>query len=175
MIGTIALGRFGRLSDLINASSGYVRVRNARLLLRNGDPTNLVLPEMMIDKDEISFIAQRAPETPGQAWGIAGAGAATDFGGNPELDRAARQFVHVHAGPHGDGLRPRLSARRTSPASSTPRTRASCSVVDVTTRSLADRRVINHYKFVLINRTQMIAASEIGRQGDVAPEDVPEL
>jgi hypothetical protein len=49
------------------------------------------------------------------------------------------------------------------------------SVVDVTTRSLADRRVISHYKFVLINRTQMIAASEVGRKGDVSPEDVPEL
>ena len=48
-------------------------------------------------------------------------------------------------------------------------------VVDVTTRSLADRRVINHFKFVLINRTQMIAASEVGRKGDVSPEDVPEL
>jgi hypothetical protein len=45
----------------------------------------------------------------------------------------------------------------------------------VTTRSLADRRVINHFKFVLINRTQMIAASEVGRRGDVLPEDVPEL
>ena len=48
-------------------------------------------------------------------------------------------------------------------------------VTDVTTRSLADRRIISHYDFVLINRTQMIAASEVGRQGDIAPEDVPDL
>src|SRR6478609_403023 len=36
--GTVSLGRFGRLTDLINASSGYVRVRDAQLLQRNGDP-----------------------------------------------------------------------------------------------------------------------------------------
>jgi hypothetical protein len=45
----------------------------------------------------------------------------------------------------------------------------------VTTRSLADRRIISHYEFILLNRTQMIAASEVGRAGDIAPEDVPEL
>ena len=41
-------------------------------------------------------------------------------------------------------------------------------VVDVTTRSLADRRIVTRYDFVLINRTQMIAAAEIGQQGDTA-------
>ena len=56
--GLIYLGRFGRLTDLINAQSGYIRVHDARLLRRNGDPTSLVLPELMVDKDEISFIAQ---------------------------------------------------------------------------------------------------------------------
>ncbi len=174
VIGTIALGRFGRLSDLINASSGYVRVRNARLLLRNGDPTDLVLPEMMFDKDEISFIAQRAPENPGQAWGIAGAGAATDFGGNPELDRAPRQFVMFTPGHTVTGF-VHVYGETDLAGFVESSDQRFVSVVDVTTRSLADRRVINHFKFVLINRTQMIAASEVGRTGDVSPEDVPEL
>jgi len=48
-------------------------------------------------------------------------------------------------------------------------------VTNVTARSLADHKIISHYKFVLINRTQMIAASEVGRHGDIAAEDVPEL
>lgn len=174
VIGTIALGRFGRLSDLINASSGYVRVRDARLLLRNGDPTNLILPEMMIDKDEISFIAQRNPENPGQAWGIAGAGAATDFGGDPELDRAPRQFVMFTPGHTVTGFVHVYGETDLAGFVESSDLRF-VSVVDVTTRSLADRRVISHYKFVLINRTQMIAASEVGRKGDVSPEDVPEL
>ena len=74
------LGRFGRLTDLINAQSGYIRVHDANLLRRNGDPTTLVLPELMIDKDEISFIAQedprRRPRRPGSrapaAWATSG-------------------------------------------------------------------------------------------------------
>jgi hypothetical protein len=32
---------------------------------------------------------------------------------------------------------------------------------------------VTHYDFVLINRTQMIAAAEIGQQGDIAAEDLP--
>jgi len=46
---------------------------------------------------------------------------------------------------------------------------------EVVARSLADRRIISHFKFVLINRTHMIAASEIGRAGDISHEDVPDL
>ena len=41
MTGVVPLGRFGRLTDLINASSGYLRIRDARLLSRNGEPTDL--------------------------------------------------------------------------------------------------------------------------------------
>ena len=48
-------------------------------------------------------------------------------------------------------------------------------VTAATTRSLADRRIIGHYDLILINRTQMIAASEVGRKGDIAAEDVPDL
>ena len=48
-------------------------------------------------------------------------------------------------------------------------------VTEVVARSLADRRIISHFKFVLINRTHMIAASEIGRAGDISHEDVPDL
>ena len=70
MIGVVSLGRFGRLTDLINASSGYLRVRDARLLNRNGEPTDLRLPELMVDQDEISFIAQTKASEPGAATGF---------------------------------------------------------------------------------------------------------
>ena len=42
--GTVSLGRFGRLTDLINASSGYVRVQDAQLLQRNGEGSGLASP-----------------------------------------------------------------------------------------------------------------------------------
>ena len=92
LTGLMYLGRFGRLTDLINAQSGYIRVHDANLLRRNGDPTTLVLPELMIDKDEISFIAQEDPEAPAEASGLAGAGGMSDFG-EVTLTRKPRQFV----------------------------------------------------------------------------------
>jgi hypothetical protein len=170
LTGEISLGRFARLSDLVNASSGYVRVRNARLMRRNGDPTTLVLPELMVDQGEISFIAQvhsssEAP-TPG---GFIEPG----FGVTVE-SRKAREFVmftpgHTVTGKvHIFGQTDLAGFVDASEPRFVP-------VTDVTTRSLADRRIISHYPFIVINRTQMIAASEIGRHGDIAAEDVPEL
>jgi hypothetical protein len=171
LIGVVSLGRFGRLTDLINASSGYVRVRDVQLLRRNGDPTSLILPELMVDQDEISFIAQHEapPPEPGAAGGYVDSFSNTDV-----VTRKAREFVlftpgHTVTGKvHIFGQTDLAGFVDSSDPRFVP-------VTGVTTRSLADRRIISHYEFVLINRTQMIAASEIGRQGDFAPEDVPDL
>ena len=171
LTGLINLGRFGRLTDLINASSGYVRVRDARLLRRNGDPTSLTLPELMVDQDEIAFIAQEQSAPPESATG--GGFIEPGYGSTAET-RKAREFViftpghtvtgrvHVFGQTDLAGFVDSVDPRFVP-------------VTAVTTRSLADRRIISHYDFILINRTQMIAASEIGRTGDIAPEDVPDL
>ena len=45
-------------------------------------------------------------------------------------------------------------------------------MVKVTARSLADRRVISHFAFVLINRTQMTAASLLEYAGGAAETGV---
>jgi hypothetical protein len=168
--GVISLGRFGRLSDLINASSGYVRVRDARLLRRNGEPTSLVLPELMVDQDEISFIAQAQapPPDPGAA-GFTEPGFGTGGEG-----RKPREFVMFTPGHTVTGKIHVFGQTDLAGFvdATDPRFVA---VTGVEARSLADRRIISHYEFILINRTQMIAASEVGRQGDIAPEDVPEL
>ena len=58
LLGTVALGRFHRLSDFVNASHGYVRVRDAELLDASGKPTDVRLPELMVDQDEIAFMVQ---------------------------------------------------------------------------------------------------------------------
>jgi hypothetical protein len=168
--GVVSLGRFGRLSDLINASSGYVRVRDARLLRRNGDPTNLVLPELMVDQDEISFIAQgeaTRPE-PGAAIGYI----EPVYGENVET-RKEREFIMFTPGHTVTGKVHIFGQTDLAGFvdSTDPRF---VSVTSVTTRSLADRRIISHYAFVLINRTQMIAASEVGQHGDIHLGDDPD-
>ena len=171
LTGMVSLGRFGRLTDLINASSGYLLIRDARLLSRSGDPTDLHLTELMVDQDEISFIAQKEAAAPGP-------GTATGFI-EPVSDtsvehRKAREFVIFTPGHTVSGKV--YIFGQTDLAgfvdSTDPRF---VPVVDATTRSLADRRIVARYDFVLVNRTQMIAAAEISRQGDIAAEDLPEL
>ncbi len=169
--GTVSLGRFGRLTDLINASSGYVRVRDAQLLQRNGDASGPVLSELMVDQDEISFIAQShaAPPEPGSAVGFI----EPVFGDTIEA-RKAREFVMFTPGHTVTG-RVHIFGQTDLAGfvdASDPRF---VPVTGVTTRSLSDRRIVSHYDFVLINRTQMIAAAEAVSTGDVAPEDLTEV
>ncbi len=161
--GEISLGRFSRLTDLINASSGYVRVHQARLLRRNGDPTSLILPELMVDQDEISYIAQAEapPPEPGSGTGFVDQGV-----GGSVSNRQTREFVLFTPGHTVSGTV--FIFGETDLAGFVDSTHPRfVPMIDVTTRSLADRRIISHYQFILINRTQMIAASEIGRHGNI--------
>jgi len=156
LTGTVSLGRFNRLTDMVNANAGYLRVRDARLLRRNGEPTSLVLAEIMVDQDEISFIAQSEVQAPNGSTG----GFDPGFS-EPGLERTARPFVMFTPG-HTLSGRVHLFGQTDLAAfvdSSDPRF---VPVVEVSTRSLADRRIVGHYPFVLINRTQMIAAAEAG-------------
>ena len=169
--GTVSLGRFGRLTDLINASSGYVRIHDAQLLRRNGEPTTLVLTELMIDQDEISFIAQHEAEhpEPGAAVGFI----EPAFGENIEA-RQAREFVmftpgHTVIGKvHVFGQTDLAGFVDATDPRFVP-------VTEATTRSLADRRIVTHYAFILINRTQLIAAAEAGSRDAIASQDLPEI
>jgi hypothetical protein len=171
LTGVINLGRFGRLSDLINASSGYIRVRDAQLLRRNGDPAGLVLPELMVDQDEISFIAQQHAVAPAE--GAAGGFIEPGFGGNVET-RQAREFVMFTPG-HTVSGRVHVFGQTDIAAFVDTTDPRFVAVTNATTRSLADTRIVSRYDLIIINRTQMIAAAEVGRQGDIAPEDVPDL
>lgn len=169
LTGRIPLGRFGRLTDLINALSGYVHVHDAQLLRPDGEPTGLVLPEIMVDQDEISFIAQSEAQHPehGPATGSADQGFA-----QTEL-RVAREFVMftpAHSVTGAVYLFGQTDLRGFVDATD-PRY---LPVTDATARSLADQQIVGVYPLLLLNRTQMIAASEIGKRGDVVEEAVPD-
>lgn len=168
LVGKVALGRFGRLSDLINASSGYIRIHDVRLLRPDGEPTGAEFAEIMVDQDEISFIAQ-SDERPHEA--LVATGFVEEIGTPGVEVRKARGFVmftpaHTLSGhvylfgqTHLDGFVDATDPRFVS-------------ITEVTVRSLAEDRVTGEYPFVLINRTQMIAASEL-EYGDDAEAGGP--
>ena len=156
MSGTIRLGRFSRLNDLVNHSRGFVRLHDARLLRRNGDPTSLVLPELMVNQDEITFIGQASHVLEAEPDQITGE---LLTGDRPEIEKAPRRFVVFTPG-HAIAGNIHVHAEMTLEnfvEASDPRF---VPMTMVTARSLADRRVISHFEFLLVNRTQMTAVAE---------------
>jgi hypothetical protein len=156
--GTISLLRFNRLSDLINHSRGFVKLIDARLLRRNGEPTNLVVPELMVNQDEITFIGQAVEDISNDPTGFA------DGMDRPMMERIPRNLVIFTPGHTLTGTIHLFSETdvETFVDSSDPRF---VPMVEVTARSLADRRVISHFGLVLVNRTQMTAASLLEKAG----------
>jgi hypothetical protein len=150
--GSISLLRFNRLSDLVNHNRGFVKLRDARLLRRNGEATNLIVPQLMVNQDEITFIGQDAGDVSTEPTG--------EVGGmdRPLMQRVPRKLVIFTPGHTLTGTIHLFSETdiETFVDSSEPRFVA---MKDVTARSLADRRVISHFALVLVNRTQMTAAS----------------
>jgi hypothetical protein len=85
--GEISLANFGRLSDMINHSRGYIRLKDARLLRRNGEPTDLIVPELMVNQDEVTFVGQSA-----EAASPAPAASGSEMD-RPLMSRVPRQVV----------------------------------------------------------------------------------
>ena len=150
--GEISLLKFSRLSDLVNHSRGYIRLTDARLLRRNGEATNLVVQELMVNQDEITFIGQTAEEVSTAPTG--------DAGGmdRPLMQRVPRQLVIFTPGHTLTGTIRLFAETDIVNFVDTPDPRF-IAMVDVTARSLADRRVISHFGLALVNRTQIAAAS----------------
>jgi hypothetical protein len=163
--GEISLANYGRLSDLINHSQGYIRLKDANLLRRNGEPTNLIVPELMVNPDEITFVAQR-PTAP-----VSTPAAPASVGDRPLMPRVQRQVVIFTAGHTLTGSIYAFAETDIRNFVDSPDPRF-VPLVDVTARSLADRRVISHFSLVLMNRTQMTAASFLEHAGVAAETGV---
>lgn len=154
---SVDIGRFHRLSDLVNHTRGFLLLRHARLLRRNGEPTRLTMPELLLNQDEIAFIGQRdTPELPPEP---ANALSRLD---RPMIEKRPRRMIlftsgHVITGSvhlyHEQTLAGFVDA-------SDPRF---VPITNACARSLADRRVNSHFALLLVNRTQMIAVAESTR------------
>jgi hypothetical protein len=159
--GTISLIRFPRLSDLVNHSRGYLRLTEAQLLRRNGDPTGLYVQDLMVSLDEVTFVGQRPEEVRSDKSGLIGG---MD---RPLMERVLRQLViftpgHTLVGGVHMFAETEIDA---FVESTDPRF---VPMIDVTARSLADRRVISHFALALVNRTQITAASLLEQAGTAA-------
>ncbi len=157
--GAISLLRFSRLSDLVNHTSGFVKLTDARLLRRNGEPTNLIVPELMVNQDEITFIGQTPEDV-----STAPTGSQLGEMDRPLMERVRRELVIFTPGHTLTGTIHLFSETDVETFVDSPDPRF-VPMVDVTARSLADRRVISHFGLVLVNRTQMTAASLLEKAG----------
>ena len=159
--GTIDIGRFARLSDRINHSRGYIRIQDARLLKRNGDATPLVVRELYVNQDEVTFIAlaRTADEEPH----------ADDAGGDrPLIEKQPRRYLVFTPGHVISGLAHVYRDMTVEGFAETNDPRF-IPMTNVSARSLADRRVISHFDLLLVNRTQMTAVAEPDQGEDDAP------
>jgi hypothetical protein len=150
--GRVALGRFHRLSDRVNHGRGFILIHDARLLKRNGDPTPLVVRELYVNQDEVTFIAMiRATDT------IVAAPA--DANDRPLILKQARRQVVFTPGHVISGLMHVYEEMTLAGLvdSTDPRF---LPMTQVSARSLADRRVVSHFELLLVNRTQMTAVAE---------------
>jgi hypothetical protein len=148
LTGDIALGRFRRISDVINHHQGLLRLVDVVIQRRNGTPTRVVTPEMWVSPADVTLVGQHdvsdeqpaPPEvrivkephplvvvTPGHT-----------LTGNIYVPVGAEVAVFVESDePHFIPM------------------------THVRARSLADRRIVTNYPFALLNRKHIVAATEM--------------
>ncbi len=160
--GLIALGRFHRLSDRVNHGRGYFLLQGARLLKRNGDPTPLVVKELYVNQDEVTFVAMtRAGDTGLQA-------RRDETFDRPAIEKKPRRHIVFTPGHVISGLIHVYREQSLSGLVDSPDPRF-IPMTQVSARSLADRRVVSHFDLLLINRTQMTAVAEADEHEVEAP------
>ncbi len=145
---TISLGRFERLSDYINLTEGFISVGEAAILKRSGEPTNVVLPELSVRRDEMTLIGEVRSATDSDR-----------SGHGMYIPKVPRPLIFVTRGHvvRGDFHLPPGGSVESFAEATDPRF---VPVSNVHIRSLYDRRVISHYAFALLNRTQLVAVGD---------------
>jgi hypothetical protein len=148
MAGTIGLGRFRRLSDLVNHHEGLIGLRNATVLRRNGTPTRVTAPMIWVSPAEVSLIGEGLEAEPPDAM--------------PEfrIPKEPHDLVFVTPGHTLTGqIHLVVGGQLASYIESDDPPFIPLS--DARTRSLADRRIIARYSFALLNRRHIVATTAL--------------
>lgn len=145
LAGTIGLGRFRRLSDLVNHHLGLIGLRNATILRRNGTATRVTAPTIWVSPAEVTLIGEPGAEP---------RDAAPEF----RIAKEPHSLVFVTPGHTLTGQIHLVVGGQLSSfiESNDP---AFIPLTDARTRSLADRRIIARYNFALLNRRQIVATT----------------
>lgn len=148
LAGDIGLGRFRRISDVLNHHEGLLRLREVAVLRRNGTPTRVTTPEMWVSPGEVTLFGQAeivdaAPPPP-----------------EVRIVKEPHLLVVVTPGHTLTGsvyvpVGADLSIFIESPEP------AFIPMTGVRARSLADRRIVTSYSFALLNRRHIVAATEM--------------
>jgi hypothetical protein len=160
--GRLAFGRFTNLVDLINHNRSHLVLYESRLLDRSGTPTDLVLPELIVNPDDITFVGHpdgdtRANQTePGPSPGREGSDGGHDRPGMDKLVRHVLIFTPGHAITGGLHLFREMTLANFVEATD-PRF---IPVTDAVARSLTDPQAVNRFALLLVNRTQISAIAE---------------
>ncbi|MHB8892367.1 MAG: hypothetical protein ACYC65_10035 [Candidatus Limnocylindrales bacterium] len=146
--GMMATGNFRRLSDFVNHHDGLFRIHDATVLRRNGDPTNVTMPDVWVAPLEVTLIAQRTLDPLS--------------GETPEFTVPKRRDALIVVTPGhtitAEIYIPQDAQLSVFIESTDPRF---VPMTNVRTRSLADRRVVARYPFALLNRRHIVAASPL--------------
>lgn len=147
MSGNVQLGQYRRMSDFFNNHDGLVRLEDARVLRRNGDPTRVVAASIWVGPNEVTIIGQESDPS-------------TNTDPIFVVPKRTSQLLAVTPGHTLTGEvhlneEAILSGFIESPSP------AWIPMTDVRTRSLADRRIIARYPFALVNRRHIVATTEL--------------
>jgi hypothetical protein len=150
MSGTIGLGRFRRLSDLLNNHDGLIGLHDATILRRNGTATRVTAPVIWVSPAEVTLIGEAESSEPVEA--------PIEF----RIRKIARSLVFVTPGHTMTGDVHIVEGGQLSSfiESNDP---PFIALTDARTRSLADRRIIARYDFALLNRRHIVATTELAR------------
>ena len=147
LAGQLNLGAYRRITDLVNSQDGLLRITDALVLRRSGEPTKVRVPDLWVAPGEVTLIAEieHAEVAP-----------SPDF----MIRKSPTGLIVVTPGHTVTGQvyipeEAQLSVFIESP------TPPFIPMANVRTRSLADRRVRATYGFAVLNRRHIVAASPL--------------
>ena len=144
--GRLALGSFHRVTDLVNTSGGLLRLRDAQVLLRDGQSANIAVGDLWVSPLEVSVIAEIEERREVRSKDVV------------VISKTATPLAIVTPGHTVTG-RLYLPPEATLEMFLQQPEPAYLPMTDVRVRSLIDRLVEAEFPFALVNRRHVIAAS----------------